>query len=176
LVACTGNQATPVAEGEPTAQPTSQPTPTTETVPPITNSTPTTIPDSDQIDIVSLSTLAGETPEDTFDQYLVDAVAQQVSFQREKLDMRIRYQNPAALAEDMGGLILDIEIVENRSRRTILRERDASFDVEIDIRVEFADRDQSTQTCRWTVLMVRVDELWYVTSPAALSFTNCLER
>jgi hypothetical protein len=178
LVACGGEvqSAESTPEVEPTATkvpsaPTVVPTPTS----PTTTNTTNTIPAPDYGDILSMPSVAADTPEGTFELYLQDAIAQQISIQREKLDMRMRYQHPTTLLEDAGGLVLDVELLENRSRRTVLREKDATFEVEIDVRVTFADGDTSTQSCAWTVSLQKDDdELWYVVNPRELLlFINC---
>ena len=158
------------ADASPTAEPTATAMPSPTVVP-----TPTAIPTPSYGDILSMPSVAADTPEATFELYLRDAIAQQISIQREKLDMRMRYQAPPTLLQDAGGLVLDIELLENRSRRTILRERDATFEVEIDVRVTFADGDTSTQSCAWTVALEKTDaELWYVVNPRELLlFINC---
>lgn len=157
------------------ASPTAEPTATVMPSPTVVPTTPTAIPTADYSDILSMPSVAADTPEATFELYLQDAIAQQISIQREKLDMRMRYQAPPTLLEDAGGLVLDIELLENRSRRTILREKDATFEVEIDIRVTFADGDSSTQSCAWTVTLEKSDaELWHVVNPRELLlFVDC---
>lgn len=172
MAACAGVPTEAPTDEPPTDEPTPADTDTPE-APPTEVPTATLAPTPDYTDMLSLPSLAADTPEETFERYLLESLTQQASLQREKLDMRIRYQNPTTLLQDLGGLILDIELVENRSRRTVLREASATFEVEIDIRITYADGDTSTQTCAWTTTLQRSSETWYVVNPSPLALTNC---
>ena len=164
--ACAGEPAqTAAPTEEPTATP--PPTPTQTEIPPTPTPvpTPTPIPTPDYEDLSSLASFAVDSPEGTFELYLRDSIAQQISLQREKIDIRIRYQNPSTLLQDAGGLIINVELIQDRSKRTILRESSATFEVDIDIRITFANLDTNSQTCTFTVNLEKVGELWYVVSP-----------
>ena len=171
--ACTGSEeGTPPVTEEPEqtnteSTPTNNPTPTVE-------STPTSEPTPDYTDLSSLESAAQDTPEGTFELYLRDAIAQQVSLQREKLDLRLRYQEPTTLVQDLGGLVLNVELIEDRSKISVLRETSATYEVDIDVRITFADLDTSTQTCMWTLNLEKAGDYWYVVNPKELLlFVNC---
>lgn len=161
-------------EAEPTPVPPSATPRPTDAPDPTDVPTPTAAPTLDYSDVLTLPSRAAETPEETFDMYLNDSIEQQVSIRREKLDMRARYQNPSAFLQELEGLVLDIELIENRSRRTILREANSTFEVEIDVRVTFADGDTSTLTCAWLTNLEKSGNRWYVVNPTELLlFDNC---
>ena len=65
-------------------------------------------------DFQASSALVGspqDTPEGTFELYLRDAINQAVRLQHERLDIRIHYEDPEILAQDLGGLVVDVDLL-----------------------------------------------------------------
>ena len=88
-------------------------------------------------------------------------VAQQVALQRERVDMRVRYQDPEIMEQDMGGLISDIDLIEDRSRMSSLGDTQVVYDVDVDIVVTFANGEQEQGVCGWPVNLELYEGLWY---------------
>lgn len=160
--------ATETSAGEPTA---------VEAVPTVTPApfpTPEPEPEYDYSRVSSLIGSPQDTPEGTFELYLRDAIAQQVTLQREKIDMRVRYQDPEIVEQDMGGLVTDITLIEDRSRMTELSDTRVVFDVDMDVQVTYASGETEQGVCGWPVNLEQYEGLWYVVNPSELAlFVNC---
>jgi len=120
---------------------------------------------------------AGKTPEATWEDYLRDSISFQVARQGDKITLGERYQNPDHLAQNLGGLVRDIQLVQDRTIFSISGQGTiASATTDFDVRVTFADGDSETRTCVYNVQLEldKEDEVWYVINPAALDiFTFC---
>jgi len=172
LAACAGGQAeaTAAADGmgatqEPGGQAAVAETPTAEPTP-IPSPTPTPV-----YDYLTVSSLAGapqDTPEGTFELYLRDSIAQQAALQRQKVSMRAHYQDPEILKQDLGGLVVDIKLIEDRSKAVELSENSVLYNADIDIEVTFADQETRLQRCNFPVNLEKVGQLWYVVKPKEL--------
>lgn len=188
LAACgpTATPTTPEPTAIPTVTPTEEPTVEAEDTPDPTESDPGIPEDFSTFDYHNLSVLesfASLTPHGTFELYLRDAISQQISLQRQKIDMRARYQQPEVMLQDLGGLIINIELVEDRSelvalRPTVDNPTSAEYNAEIDIRITYADLDTSSQTCAWVVNLQRgINGKWYIVNPRELLiFVDCVPR
>ncbi|GAB4473031.1 MAG: hypothetical protein Kow00124_11630 [Anaerolineae bacterium] len=111
----------------------------------------------------------------TWDSFLRDSIAFQVERMRDKLALMQRYQNPAHFQQNRGGLIEDIDLLEDRTVFEVRRAL-ASTTTDFDIRITYADGDTETRTCRYQVLIEQSaeDGLWYVINPAAFDpYTFC---
>jgi hypothetical protein len=179
LAACSGATPageTPGGEGGATETSAGEPTPV-ERVPTVTPAPfPTLEPEQEyeNSQISSLTGLPQDTPEGTFELYLRDAIAQQVTLQRERIDMRVRYQEPEILEQDMGGLVTDVVLIEDRSRMNQLTDTRVVFDVDMDILVTYASGEEEQGLCRWPVNLEEYEGLWYVVNPSELAlFVNC---
>ncbi len=111
----------------------------------------------------------------TWESFLRDSIAFQVERMRDKLVLMERYQNPAHFEQNRGGLIEDIDLLEDR---TVFEVRGAlaSTTTDFDIRITYADGDTETRTCRYQVLIEQSPEdgLWYVINPTAFDpYTFC---
>ncbi|HEC24162.1 MAG TPA: hypothetical protein ENI95_14720 [Chloroflexi bacterium] len=118
---------------------------------------------------------AQDTPEGTWENYLRDMIAEQVSDRQQKLRLLERYQDPDITQQNLGGLVEDIDLVEDRTEFTI-SSGTATADAEFDIRLHYANGDTDTRTCRLNVGMEfdEEDGVWYVLNPAPLQiFSVC---
>ncbi len=160
------------AEGpEPTPPPTERPD-TPEEAP---NTIPTPLPGED----VGEQALAGakETYQETWNNYLRDAIAEQVADRQQKLEILQRYENPAITEQNLGGLVENIELVEDRTVFNLTNNATvASANAEFDVRLTYANGDSDTRTCNPFVSLEysAEDGLWYVVNPGQLQvFAVC---
>jgi hypothetical protein len=151
-----------------------------EVLPPGGNPIPTPLPG----EIVGTEPIsqAAAIPEETVSRYLKDSIAAQVAAQQSKISLRERYQDPALTAQDLGGLIVEIAVLEDRTAVTLPKETAANAHVDLDIRVKFANGDTDTRTCQYEVNMQRGENtegeaVWYVVNPEAFPiFVNCKKK
>jgi hypothetical protein len=179
LAACSGGTPageTPNGEGGATETSAGEPTPV-EAVPTVTPApfpTPEPEPEYDYTRVSSLTGSPQDTPEGTFELYIRDAIAQQVTLQRERIDMRVRYQEPEIVERDVGGLVVDVTLIEDRSRMSELSDTRVVFDVDMDVLVTYASGETEQGICGWPVNLEQHEGLWYVINPSELAlFVNC---
>ncbi len=156
---------------EPTVPPT--PRPSVPEEPP--SELPTPLPTED----VGQQALSGakETYQETWNNYLRDMIAEQVADRQQKLALLQRYENPDITAQNLGGLMTDIDLVEDRTTFNLTNNATvASANTDFDVRVTYANGDSDTRTCRMPVALELDpdDGLWYVLNPAPLQvFAVC---
>jgi hypothetical protein len=118
---------------------------------------------------------AMDTPEGTWSNYLRDIIAEQVAQRVSKINLLERYQNPAITRQNLGGLVRNILLVEDRTTFTISGGA-ASATTDFDIRLEYANGDVETRTCSFPVRLEKdaASGIWYVLNPEALQiFSVC---
>jgi hypothetical protein len=122
---------------------------------------------------------AAAQPEQTFDRYIHDSIAAQVALQQAKINMRERYQNPGVTVQDLGGIVTEISVLEDRTTFTLPKQDVSNAHADFDIRLTFADGDTETRTCRYDVNMQQGTNtagaaVWYVINPDAFPvFNSC---
>ena len=122
---------------------------------------------------------AAATPEETFGRYIRDSIAATVAVQQTKIGMRGRYQEPDQTLQDLGGLVSEIAVLEDRTKITSPKDTAANAKVDLDVRVKYADGDTQTFTCHYDVSTLRGankkgDNVWYVINPDAFPlFVSC---
>lgn len=122
---------------------------------------------------------AAESYEQTWANYLRDAIAEQVRVREQKLSLLTRYEDPDITAQNLGGLVKDIDLIVGGDRTTFtLSNNDtvASGYADFDIQLTYANGDQDRRTCKPFVRMFKhiEDNKWYVENPAALEvFAVC---
>lgn len=164
-------QSAPSPSPEPSEPPTEVPVEPT-TVP----ATPVPTP---AYDFLASSPLVGspqDTPEGTFELYLRDAISQAVQLQHKRADIRIHYDDPEILEQDLGGLVVDVDLIEDRSTFTYATDADisATYEVDVDILLTYGDGSTRPSQCNWTATLEKIDETWYVINPSDLPiFVNC---
>jgi hypothetical protein len=127
----------------------------------------------------ALASQAAAAPEETFQRYIHDSIAAQVALQQAKVNMRQRYQNPDITAQDLGGIVTDISVLDDRTTFTLPQQNVSNAHAEFDIRLTFADGDSETRTCSYQVNMQQgVNSagaaVWYVINPDAFPvFNSC---
>lgn len=125
---------------------------------------------------------AASAPEATFQRYIRDSIAAQVALQQAKIAMRERYQDPNITEQDLGGIVTDISVLEDRTTFTLPREDVSNAKVDFDIRLTYADGDSETRTCLYEVHLQQAvntqgDAVWYVINPDAFPvFLSCSAR
>jgi hypothetical protein len=118
---------------------------------------------------------AKDTPEGTWESYLRDIVAEQVSQRGSLISLYERYQNPDITSQNLGGMVQDVDLVEDRTEFS-MSGNSASAWTDFDVRVAFANGDTDTRTCHFTVAMEfdEEDGVWYVVNPEPLAiFAVC---
>jgi hypothetical protein len=122
---------------------------------------------------------AAETYEQTWANYLRDAIAEQVRDRQQKLSLLQRYEDPDITAQNLPGLVKDINLVEGGDRTTFEisnNETVASATADFDIELTYANGDEERRTCKPFVRMFKhiEDNKWYVEKPGALEvFAVC---
>ena len=91
--------------------------------------------------------------------------------------MARRYQNPEQTAQNVGGTVEEVTLLEDR---TSWDQNDAgtaaSALVDFDVRLTYLDGDTQTKKCTFTVQMQfsQEDGVWYVINPRGLDTdVNC---
>lgn len=114
---------------------------------------------------------AGSSYEETWERYLRDSIAYQNDRQAVRLALIQAYQNPDHTAQNTGGLLQVVELVEDRSSFDLTNNSTfAQSYVDFDVRMIMVDGDTSTLTCNYTVQIEfnPEDERWYVINPTGL--------
>lgn len=156
---------TPV-EPEPTEVPTEIPEETPE---------PTETPPYNYMEVSALSGEPQDTFEGTFELYLRDAINQIVRLQRERIELRAHYEDPTVLGQDLGGLVVDASILEDRTTFTTLNADSMLAEADFDLTVDYANGDSRVTRCTWNVNIERIEGTWYVVAPAEFPlFVNCI--
>ena len=138
------------------------------------NPLPTPLPSEDVGE--QAQSAAKDTPEATWESYVRDVIAEQVKRQQARINLFERYQDPDITVQNVGGLVQDIDMVEDRTVFNITGGTLASSNVDFDVRLTFANGDTDTRTCRFNVGMEFNDEdgVWYVVNPEPLAiFVVC---
>jgi hypothetical protein len=118
---------------------------------------------------------AQDTPEATWDNYVRDIIAEQVAHQKSKLSLDERYQRPDVTEQNLGGIVTDIDLLEDRTEFDA-SDTYATVNAEFDVKLNYANGDSESRTCRFTIGMeYHADsETWYVVNPEALAvFAVC---
>lgn len=127
---------------------------------------------------------AAATPEETISRYLNDSIAALVAGQLQKLQLRARYQNPEQTEQDLGGLLSEINVLEDRTKvkKVTDTSTNATASVDLDVRVKWADGDTESFTCAYAVTLQsgenkKGETVWYVINPDAFPlFVNCTRK
>lgn len=123
------------------------------------------------------SSVAADTPEGTWESYVRDAIAEQVSAQIARINMLERYEDPAITRQNLAGTVTDIDLVEDRTEFNT-NGNTASAQAEFDVKLTFANGDSDTRTCRFAVGMnfSEEDGVWYMANPQALAVFSVCSR
>jgi hypothetical protein len=127
------------------------------------------------------SSQAAGTPEETFSRYMTASLGSLVALHQQRIELRQRYQNPSQTLEDLGGLVTEIDVVDDRTEVKKVNENstNATANVDVDVRVGYADGDRQTFTCNYAVTLQQAEnedeeEVWYVINPAEFPlFVSC---
>lgn len=118
---------------------------------------------------------ATEDYEQTWDNYLRDIIAEQVSDREQKINLLQRYEDPDLLTQRRE--VQGIELLADRSVLQ-LQSNNATVIVkgDFDIRYTYLNGDTETVTCtqNFTMQKREADNLWYIVNPAPLQvFSVC---
>src|SRR5262245_51335707 len=92
---------------------------------------------------------AKDTYQATWEAYLRDSIAAQNQQEQIKLSMIQRYEKPGITVQNTGGLIKEIELLEDRTVFNLLNSATTASSLsEFDIRITFVDGDTDTRTCK----------------------------
>lgn len=113
---------------------------------------------------------AAAVPEETYKRYINDSIAALVDAQQQKINMRQRYQSPEQTKLDLGGLLTEISILEDRTEISKPSDSSANANVSMDVRIKYADGDLNSYTCQYQVVMQsgtngKNETVWYVINP-----------
>lgn len=120
---------------------------------------------------------AKDTPQGTWEGYLRDMIAYQVNALEARLSLYQRYENPDHTAQNVGGRIKDVVLLEDRTEWTVRPDSAYSL-VDFDVRVTYLDGDTETRHCRFEVFLQldKDDSLWYVINPRGLDVQGMCSR
>ena len=121
------------------------------------------------------SSAARDSYQATWDSYLRDSIAAANDLQRVKLQMLQRYEKPSITAQNTGGLMKQIDLVEDRTTFNLLNQQTTAASLaEFDIKVTFVNGDNDTRTCKVQVgiELNPDDKLWYVLNPSGLNWDS----
>lgn len=122
---------------------------------------------------------AAATPEETYKRYINDSIAALVSVQQQKINMRERYQNPTQTKLDLGGLVTDISILDDRTKIKQTNDSNANANIDMDVRIKYADGDIVSFVCTYQITMqsalnAKNATVWYVINPDVFPiFVSC---
>lgn len=164
------------------------PPPTPSTQPPTASPTdtprllPTDAPEptpEPAYDFMTSSPIRGQpldSPEATYELYLRDAIRQTEQIQQKRLTLRLRYEAPGVTTPDLGGLVVSVRLLEDRSTFTMPNDNTAIFSGDFDLLVTFADQSTAMRYCTWMVTLERTrNGTWYVINPSELPlFSVCI--
>lgn len=116
-----------------------------------------------------------DTAEGTWGNYLRDMIAEQNQSLSSKINLLERYADPGITQKNLGGIAKSIELVADRTAITLNSNQTvATVRAEFDVRLEFANGDTDTRTCKLTIEADKKDNLWYILNPAPLAvFSVC---
>jgi hypothetical protein len=121
--------------------------------------------------------VAKDTPEGTWDSYVQDTIAEQVANQEAKITILERYEDPDITVQNLGGLVRDIDLVEDRTEFNVgPADTVANVNAEFEIRITFTNGDTDTRTCRFPASLQfdEEDGVWYIVNPTELAvFVVC---
>jgi hypothetical protein len=121
------------------------------------------------------SSAAKDNYQATWDSYLRDSIAAANDQQRVKLSMLQRYEKPSITAQNTGGLMKQVDLVEDRTTFNLINEQTtASAVADFDIKITFVNGDTDTRKCSVQVgiELNPDDKLWYVLNPSALNWDS----
>jgi len=125
---------------------------------------------------------AAANPEDTYKRYIKDSIAALVDAQQQKINMRERYQNPGQTKLDLGGLLTEISILEDRTTIKQVNDNNANAKVDMDVRIKYADGDVQSFACIYQVVLqsavnAQNATVWYVINPDVFPiFVSCSRK
>lgn len=116
-----------------------------------------------------------DTAEGTWGNYLRDMIAEQNQSLASKINLLERYADPAITQQNLGGIGKSIELVADRTTITQNSSQTVgTVKAEFDVRIEFANGDTDTRTCKMTLEADKKDNLWFILNPAPLAvFSIC---
>jgi hypothetical protein len=120
---------------------------------------------------------ATEDYQNTWDNYLQDAIAEQVLDRQQKIDFLQRYENPNITNQNLKGLVQDVDLVTDRTTFNLTHgDTVASAITDFDVRLTFANGDSDTRTCKQPVEIDKDPDSgkWYILNPGQLQiFAVC---
>lgn len=112
-----------------------------------------------------------DTPEGTWGNYLRDMIAEANQGLTSKITLMEHYANPDITQRSLSDIAKKIELVADRTKITLnSTDTVASAKADFDIRVNYANGDANTRTCKFLVEIDKKDNSWYVLNPAPLAY------
>jgi hypothetical protein len=179
LAACSSATPQPEPPSPAVDPPTEEPSPAPVVEPtPVPTEGPTPVPEPTvEFSYMNISVLEGspqDTAEGTFELYLRDAIHMTERRQQERLELRSHYEDPSILEQDFGGMVVEVNLIEDRSTVRNASETNAIVDGDFDVQVTFADDETDFRVCAWEVNLELLDGTWYVINPTELPiFSVC---
>jgi hypothetical protein len=121
---------------------------------------------------------ARDTYQATWDSYLRDAIAAQNQLQDINNSMRQRYEKPSITAQNVGGLLKSVELVEDKTEWSTTGDSLAGAQAKFDVKLTFLNGDTDTRSCSIPVQVEKNadDNLWYVINPGPLAVLSICSR
>jgi hypothetical protein len=133
------------------------------------NPLPTPLP-AEQIGS-STKSQAKDSYQATWDSYLRDSIAAGNQIEDVKISMYQRYEKPSNTAQNLGGLLKQTDLLQDRTKFNVSANNTASALADFDVKITFANGDTDTRHCKPQVAIELNpdDKLWYVLNPAPLA-------
>jgi len=114
---------------------------------------------------------AKDTYQATWDSYLRDSIAAYNQTEDIKIGMLQRYELPSTTAQDVGGLIKTVDLVQDNTKFNTSTNNTASGLAKFDVKYTFENGDTDTRHCSFSIQIQQNqdDKLWYVVSPGPLA-------
>ena len=114
----------------------------------------------------------------TWDSYLRDSLAAANQTTDIKIGMLQRYEKPSITAQNIGGLVKTVDLVQDNTKWNVSANNTASALTDFDVKMTFANGDTDTRHCKVQVAIEQnqEDKLWYVINPAPLAVQSICGR
>jgi len=123
-------------------------------------------------------TAAKDSYQATWDSYLRDSLAAANQTQDIKIGLFQRYEKPSITAQNIGGIIKTVDLVQDNTKWNVSATNTASAMADFDVKMTFANGDTDTRNCKVQVAIELnpEDKFWYVINPAPLAVQSVCGR
>lgn len=118
-----------------------------------------------------------DTPEGTWGNYLRDMIAEANESLASRISLTEHYANPDITQANLDDIAKELQLVADRTKIDLnSTETVASVKADFDVRINYANGDADTRTCKLVVEIDKKDNLWYVLNPQPLAWAAVCVR